>query len=398
MASEPQDTAPIRRGRGLRLSTEKPPEEPPEPPSSDEQPLTRGRGLRLSTAAEAAAASPLEQPATRRRKMRLSTSTGADPSAASLPIETAPPSGQEPRLVTEAPAVPQPVPTSPTAPPVSFLLESLWLSSGKVAYRRAGTGPALLLIHDFGATSRIWRGLAGALADARTVYALDLPGSGGTPPRPAPPTLKTLAEAVIAFADGLGLGRFDLCGHGLGAAVAAMVAARYPDRVGRIVLSNLGARSFAPELLALEWTRAPLDLSLGLARPLFDFWQPWNRHLFQLPPLAAFLSAQTLQRPPADEALWREYLADHAASDGRAYLTALTAAAVPQLHAALRAISAPTLLVAGDNDRIARLAEVEQCRRLVADSRIVVLETCGHLPMIEVPDLYHRTVREFLLM
>ncbi|MFQ3663736.1 MAG: alpha/beta hydrolase [Chloroflexaceae bacterium] len=396
MASEPQDPAPIRRGRGLRLSTESPPEELPEAPPAGEQPLTRGRGLRLSTAVEAAAAPSLEQPATRRRKTRLSTTSSAAPTAAS-PIEPAPPSGQEPLLVTEDPVAPQPPSTSPTAPPVSFLLESLWLSSGKVAYRRAGTGPALLLIHDFGATSRIWRGVASALADARTVYALDLPGSGGTPPRPAPPTLKTLAEAVIAFADGLGLGRFDLCGHGLGAAVAAMVAARYPDRVGRIVLSNLGARPFAPELLALEWTRAPLDLSLGLARPFFDFWQPWNRQLFQLPPLAAFLSAQTLQRPPADQALWREYLADHAASDGRAYLTALTAAAVPQLHAALRAISAPALLVAGDNDRIARLAEVEQCRRLVAGSRIVVLETCGHLPMIEVPDLYHRTVREFLL-
>ncbi|MCX7789229.1 MAG: alpha/beta hydrolase [Chloroflexaceae bacterium] len=397
MASEPQDTAPIRRGRGLRLSTEKLAEEPSTIPPSIEQPLTRGRGLRLSTTTADAAATPppVEPPPSRRRKTRPATATATDGAAASTsPAEQ--PSQPTLRLATEAPVVPRSVPATATAPSVSFLLESLWLSSGKVAYRRAGAGPALLLIHGFGATSRIWRGVAGALADARTSYALDLPGSGGTPPRPAPPTLRTLADATIAFADGLGLGRFDLCGHGLGAAVAAMVAARYPDRVGRVVLSNLGARSFAPELMALEWTRAPLDLSLGLARPFFDFWQPWNRYLFQAPPLAAFLGAQTLQRPPADQELWRDYLADHAATDGRSYLTALTAAGVPHLHAALRAISAPTLLVAGDSDRLVRLAEVEQCQRLVADSRLVVLEDCGHLPMIEVPDLYHQTVRDFL--
>jgi pimeloyl-ACP methyl ester carboxylesterase len=394
MASEPQDTAPIRRGRGLRLSTENPAEEPPTIPPPTEQPLTRGRGLRLSTTADEAPPTPtVEPPPPRRQKTRLATVTATGEVSAPLAEQA---SGQTLRLAAEAPAVPQSVPATATAPSVSFLLESLWLSSGKVAYRRAGTGPALLLIHDFGATSRIWRGVAGALADARTSYALDLPGSGGTPPWPAPPTLKTLAGATIAFADGLGLGRFDLCGHGLGAAVAAMVAAHYPDRVGRLVLSNLGARPFAPELVALEWTRAPLDLSLGLVRPFFDFWRPWNRHLFQLPPLAAFLGAQTLQRPPADQELWRDYLADHAATDGRAYLTALTAAGVPQLHAALRAISAPTLLVAGDSDRLVRLAEVEQCQRLVAGSRLVVLENYGHLPMIEAPDLYHQTVREFL--
>ena len=395
MASEPEDTAPIRRGRGLRLSTRRSAEEPSSPPPlPTEQPLTRGRGLRLSTNAEEAPTPPtVEPPPARQRNTRLSTATAE---ASSSAPSAEPASGQALRLASEAPVVPQSVPAPATATSVSFLLESLWLSSGKVAYRRAGAGPALLLIHDFGATSRIWRGVAGALADTRISYALDLPGSGGTPPWPAPPTLRTLADATIAFADGLGLGRFDLCGHGLGAAVAALVAARRPDRVGRVAFSNLGARLFAPELVALEWTRAPLDLSLGLARPFFDFWQPWNRYLFQLPPLAAFLGAQTLQRPPADQELWREYLADHAATDGRAYLTALTAAGVPPLHAALRAISAPTLLVAGASDRLAPPSEVEQCQRLVAGSRLVVLEDCGHLPMIEAPDLYHQTLRDFL--
>lgn len=354
MDTERSEQKTIRRGRGLRLSTEAPAEAPPAAPPPDDRPLTRGRGLRLSTAA------PAEAP---------------------------------------PPAPLSPPPDTPAAPPpaIAFLLDALWLSSGKVAYRQAGAGPAMLLLHDAGATSRIWRGVAAALADVRTSYALDLPGSGGTPPRAAPPTLKTLADATIAFADALGLGRFDLCGHGLGAAVAALVAARYPDRIGRLVLSNLGARPFAPDLLALEWTRAPLDLSLGLARPFFDFWQPWNRQLFQLPPLNIWLSAQSLHRQPADQELWREFLADHAATDGRAYLTTLTAAGVPQLHAALRTISAPTLLVAGDNDRIARLAEVERCQQLVPDSRLVVLEDCGHLPMIEVPDVYQQTVRDFLV-
>ncbi|HMQ31690.1 MAG TPA: alpha/beta fold hydrolase, partial [Chloroflexaceae bacterium] len=267
--------------------------------------------------------------------------------------------------------------------------------TGPISYLASGEGPPLLLLHGFGATARIWDDTRAALADLRAAYALDLPGFGESPPRAAAPTLPALADEVLACADALGLARFDLLGHSLGAAVAAVLAARAPGRVGRLVGVSLGAR-VAPELQALGLGRAPLDLTLGLARPLLDLWQPVSRALMQSPPVALGLGSIVLHGPPASAELWRAYLADHAAADPRAYLTSLTAVGDPALLAALPAIAAPTLLVAGREDRVARLAETTAAHAMLPDSRFIALDGCGHMPMLERPAVFHLALRRFL--
>lgn len=352
MAAEHDPTEPIRRGRGLRLSTEDGEPSGPNEGSTNEQeqtPVQRRRGLRLSTQA---AAPPVEEVPI--AGAATSTSTAADD-----------------RQVVQT-------------------------ACGPISYTRRGAGDPLLLLHGFGASGRIWADTMGALADLRTCYALDLPGFGGSPPLGAAPTLETLARAVVAFADALGLARFDLAGHSLGSATAAVVAGQHPARVGRLVALSLGARVFAPELAALSLGRGPLDLSLGLARPLLDLWQPVSRAVMQSPPMALTIGAQVLHRPPASAELWQGYLADHAAADPRAVLTSLAAPGDPSLLAALRAIVAPTLCIAGREDRVARLAETTTAHGLVAGSQLLVLDGCGHMVMLEQPAELHAAVRVFL--
>lgn len=354
-----QESAPIRRGRGLRLSTEAAqPEASAEAPveaPAEVAPIARGRGLRLTTTEEAA------------------------------------PVAGEATPVTPPPGPPPP----PTATATIERLQAQ-LPGGRVSYLRAGEGPPLLLLHGFGASGEIWRGVIGALVDAYTCYALDLPGFGASPARPATPTLASLADDVLALADALGLERFALVGHALGAAVAATVAGRQSGRAARLVLSGFGVRPFAPELMALGMARTPLDLSVSFARPLTDFWRPFNRRAMASPPVALLLGAQLLQGPPADQELWQAFLADHAAADGRAYITAVTASGDPRLHAALRAIVVPTLLVNGREDRVAPIVEAAAAQRLVQGSAIAVIESCGHLPQIERPAEYHAALRAFL--
>lgn len=333
-----QEPAPIRRGRGLRLSAPAQPESAQPPaagPAPDDGPIARGRGLRLTTHA----------------------------------------------------------PAPDLAPP---LRASARVPGGLTTYRRAGDGPPLLLLHGFGATGRIWRGVMAALADRRACYAPDMPGFGTSPPRAAAPTLAALADEALALADALGLERFDLVGHSLGAAVAATLAGRHPARVARLALTSLGVRPFAPELAAIGIARPSLDLSLSLARPVLDLWRPWGRWAMASPPAAALLRAQLLHAPPADAALWQEFLADHAAADGRAYLTALTSQGDQGLQADLRAITAPTLLIAGREDRVARLPEVVAAQGLIPGAALQVIEGCGHVPAVERPAEYHAVLREFL--
>lgn len=394
---------PLRRGRGLRLSvgpddrvapseasaTPAPLSETPAAP-----PLRRGRALRLSQAADVASTSDApatlepSAPVRRGRALRLSQTAAEIDHVAELPHVSGP-----------APAVPGPdLPTGmPTASGTTSLVHwRIGTQRGPISYLATGIGPPLIILHGWGASARIWSTTWPVLSDRRSCYILDLPGAGASPPRSEAPTLAALAAEVLAFADTLGLTTFDLLGHDLGAAVAAVVAGEHPTRVGRLGLLGLGVRNFAPEHVALSLARPSLDLSLGLARPLLSLWQPVGRVAMQSPPLAATMGALMLHRQPAAFACWQAFLADLAAADPRAYLTMLTASGDPQLQAALRAITAPTLWVAGREDRITRLAEVETAHNLVQHSELVALADCGHMVMLEQPQALAAALRGFL--
>lgn len=370
------ETAPIRRGRGLRLSTPTPPEQasqpPPQPapeptapePTAPEPPLHRGRGLRLTTH------TPPEE----------SAPPPSEPEAAE-PLNR----GRGLRLTTHHPA-------PDLAPPLRARVR---VPSGLTSYIRFGEGPPLLLLHGFGASGRIWRGVMSALGDVRTCFALDLPGFGESPPRPDAPTLAALADEVVACADALQLERFDLVGHSLGSALAARVAGRYRGRMGRLALTSLGVRTFAPELAALNFARPSVDLSFNFVRPVLDLWQPWGRWAWETPPVSLLIGSQVLHTPPQERQLWQEYLADHARADGRAYLTSIAATGDPGLQTDLRAITAETLLIVGREDRIASLPLVMTAQQLIGGSRLEVIDSCGHLPIIERPDEYHALLRAF---
>lgn len=378
MATEPEEQPTIRRGKGLRLST---------------GPAPTGEAAPTPPAPEPSAADMPPQPVVRRRGLRLSTQAPPEPAADQASPAKAPEDDLAITVLdptTKAPVAPPPEPESAGE---RFRIGT---ARGPISYVQAGEGPPLLLVHGWGASARIWGGTLPALARLRTLYAFDLPGSGESPQRLTAPTLETLADEIIASANALGLWRFDLLGHALGAAVAAQLAARHPDRISHLVLTSLGVRPFAPQLAALGLARPTLDLSLGLARPLFDLWKPFNRTLWQSPPLAVTVRAMMLYGSPADNELWQSYLADHAASDPRAYVTSLTAPADPTLHEALRSTRATTLCLTGRDDRVSPLAEATSAQTLVANSKLVILDACGHLPMIEQPEAFHAEVRRFL--
>ncbi|WP_298814472.1 alpha/beta fold hydrolase [Chloroflexus sp.] len=266
-------------------------------------------------------------------------------------------------------------------------------ANGLVHYRRIGEGPPLIAVHGVGASSRLWRDVLPGLADLRACYALDLPGCGASPARGAAPTLATLADEVIAFADALGLRRFDLIGHALGAGVAAVVAATRPARVNRLILFNFGARAATPDGLALALSRAPLDVFLGLARPFLNSWAGWA---LNAPVAGQLMAAWLLAGPPADPALWDAYLADHARADARMYITMQTMATDPLLKRHLAHIVTPTWVIGGQEDRIIRPADVRAAAALIARATVELIPGCGHLPPVEHPTSCRQLARAAL--
>lgn len=100
----------------------------------------------------------------------------------------------------------------------------------------AGSGPAIVLLHGFPHTWRIWEPVIPALAAHRTVIAPDLRGLGGSSRPTSGYTAGDVAADVVDLLDALGIERADVVGIDLGTPAAFLLAATYPQRVRKLVL------------------------------------------------------------------------------------------------------------------------------------------------------------------
>ncbi|MGH7723552.1 MAG: alpha/beta fold hydrolase, partial [Candidatus Dormibacteria bacterium] len=100
-----------------------------------------------------------------------------------------------------------------------------------------GSGPALLLLHGWGAHKELMAPIAERLSGYRIV-APDLPGFGATPAPPRAWGVDEYAAWLVALLDRLGVERAHVVGHSNGGRVAIALAAAHPDRVGRLVLTD----------------------------------------------------------------------------------------------------------------------------------------------------------------
>ncbi|KAB2872783.1 MAG: acetoin dehydrogenase dihydrolipoyllysine-residue acetyltransferase subunit, partial [Bauldia sp.] len=107
-------------------------------------------------------------------------------------------------------------------------------------------GEAIVLLHGFGADMTTWMFNQAALAEDRPVYALDLPGHGGSEKDLDDGSVAALAAVVRDYMDAVGLGSAHLVGHSLGGAIAAAVALDAPDRVTALTL--IAPAGLGPEI------------------------------------------------------------------------------------------------------------------------------------------------------
>ncbi|MFL5640024.1 MAG: alpha/beta fold hydrolase [Gemmatimonadaceae bacterium] len=135
----------------------------------------------------------------------------------------------------------------------------------RIFLRRAGTGPAVLLLHGFPETHLMWRRIAPLLAARFTVICADLRGYGrsGCPdssPDHAAYAKRAMARDMVSVMDGLGFRRFSVAGHDRGGRVAYRLALDHPDRVERVAVLDV-----VPTIDA--WEHADRNFALA-------FW-PW---------------------------------------------------------------------------------------------------------------------------
>lgn len=262
--------------------------------------------------------------------------------------------------------------------------------STRTFYLESGTGgDVVLLLHGSGpgvSGTLNWRLALPALAADFRVLCPDLVGFGRTVTTdPVVTSLDMWVDQVIALLDGLGVERVHVVGNSMGGAVALGLAARHPDRVGRLVLMGTVGIAFPiTDALDAVWGYEP---DLDRMRELIALFAADDRfaHDDELVRLRFEASAEpsaharyaSLFPPP------RQRWVDAVALD----------------VAELQRIHHPVLLVHGKQDRVVpwqatslRLLDV------LPDARLHLFPRCGHWVQIERSNEFHQLVRGFLRM
>jgi len=112
--------------------------------------------------------------------------------------------------------------------------------SGRIGYlQTAETGPVALFVHGVIVNSHLWRHQLIALADLRRCIAVDLMGHGQTAIAPEQPvSFEAQADMLLQFIDELGIDQIDLVANDSGTGIAQIFAARYPERLRTLTLTN----------------------------------------------------------------------------------------------------------------------------------------------------------------
>lgn len=256
-----------------------------------------------------------------------------------------------------------------------------WVEVGgrRVAYQRAGQGPALVLLHGILSDSRSWQRQLAGLERHFTVVAWDAPGAGESADPPESFRAGDYADCLSEFIGALGLAPAHVLGLSWGGVLAQELYRFHPERVRSLILADTyaGWKGSLPEAVCEE----RLASCLRESRLPPEEWVPgW------LPGLLLESAPQELR----DEVVGM--MSDFHPAGYRAMALALADSDTRDL---LPSIRVPTLLLWGEGDKRAPLSVAEQLRDGIPGARLVVIPDAGHEPNLEQPARFNAAVREF---
>jgi pimeloyl-ACP methyl ester carboxylesterase len=248
------------------------------------------------------------------------------------------------------------------------------------SYELVGTGPELVLVPGTFADRRTWSRVVGRLSARFRCLLFDPRGTNQTPDPGAPFTADDLAGDVAAAMDAAEIERAHLVGHSLGAAVAAILAARSPDRVRRLVACSPSVAPDAYLTAVLDVWAALADSSLPAhAVHLGLVLNAFGRGAFENGTVRAIVDR--MDRQPLDRATIRRYIECDRKLD---------------LSPVLRSVDAATLVVVGSEDALTGVEGARAVSASVPGARLEVIEGAGHGPHLETPMAFARIVAAFL--
>ncbi|HEY3717360.1 MAG TPA: alpha/beta hydrolase [Jatrophihabitantaceae bacterium] len=264
----------------------------------------------------------------------------------------------------------------------------------RLAFRMAGSGAPVLLIHGIGDSSETWSDVIPGLAQSYRVIAPDLIGHGASAKPRTDYSLPTYANMLRDLLTVLGLERVTLVGHSLGGAAAMQFAYQYPDRVDRLVLVSTGGvgREVTPLLRAAALPGAQLALA-ALRLPFTRWTVNFAIRLLQVLDNGLAIDAEHILdavNSPLDATSRAAYVRTlRAVVDWRGQVGTM-------LDRCYLAQGMPTLLVWGERDEVVPPLHGGLAHVAMPGSRLVYFEDTGHFPHHSHPQRFVSLVHEFI--
>jgi pimeloyl-ACP methyl ester carboxylesterase len=263
-----------------------------------------------------------------------------------------------------------------------IVVRSAEVDGVKLQYLAAGSGPAVVLLHGYAETSRMWRPLIPHLASTFMVIAPDLPGIGGSGIPKDGLDMTRAARRVHALVKGLGIEKAGVVGHDIGLMVAYAYAAQFQPEVGRLVLMD----AFLPGVDGWEaiynnpaiWHfrfngPTPEALVKGRERTYFEHF--WND----------FAADRKRSIPEADrQAYTAAYARPGRMRSAWAYFSSFQQAAKDFAQLSQTMLEMPVLSIGGDKANGSALAK--QVKLVATNAASVILPNTGHWVMEESPE------------
>ena len=284
----------------------------------------------------------------------------------------------------------------PNGRPPLLRIHEVRAGKARISTLTAGNGlETVILIHGLGGNKTSFYETVSALASHYTVHAIDLPGFGSSSkPARAPYNSAWFARSVVRFMDAMQIRRAHLVGNSLGGRVAIEVGLNNPERVRSLSLLTPSLawrrrRNFVPivKLLRPELAAIPHKLSANMVRR--QFWGLFGRPE-RLHPSVADVAVEEFTRTYADHrarvafsaAARHIYLEEPNGEDG--------------FWERLPDLQPPAMFLWGDADPLVPLAFSYHVAEALPDAHQVVLNECGHVPQVELPEDTNGVIQHFV--
>lgn len=258
-----------------------------------------------------------------------------------------------------------------------------------------------LFVHGLGGASINWTDLAGLLRDELAIEAIDLPGFGRSgPARNNDYSLGAHARTVIAYIEQSGRGPVHLVGNSMGGAISLIVAATRPDLIRTLSLVSPAVPDLKvrAHILKTDWRFALMIVPMVGMLALRKLGKVPVETRVKGTIALCFADPSRLPKQRYDEAVSEARERANSSWTDIAMLRSTRGLVRSQFlknragWAQMRTITASTLVLWGDEDKLVAADLAPFVAAAIPDSRLLVLEHVGHTAMMEKPEITARAV------